>query len=126
LEFPFENFELEAYKMAIQWTIGQSKNNKFIHGIQIIGEKNIHQNSLELHFLYVPAFRFNAVWSAIDLFGIMVESGSDAPNDKDTTIFNAYVFADINPHTVIGMEINNSDPTLQNIDNNNMEFLILP
>ena len=51
LEFPLNNFELEALKMAIQWTIGSSKNNKFIHGIQVIGEKYIHDDIFELNFL---------------------------------------------------------------------------
>lgn len=126
LEFPLENFELEAYKMAIQWTLGASKNDKFIHGIQVIGEAYIHENILELNFLYVPAYRFNTIWSAIGLFGIMVESGSDAADKKSTILLNASVFADINHHTVIGLEINNSDPTIQKRDDNDMELLLLP
>ena len=126
LEFPLNNFELEAYKMAVQWTIGTSKNNKFIHGIQIIGERYIHDDILELNFLYVPAYRFNEVWSAIGLFGVMLESGADSPQKNYTIILNASVFADINKHTVVGLEINNSDPTFQRIDDNNMELLILP
>ncbi|WP_298536092.1 hypothetical protein [uncultured Algibacter sp.] len=126
LEFPFENLELEAYKMAIQWTIGASKNNKFIHGIQIIGEKYIHEDILEMNFLYVPAYRFSKVWSAIGLFGFMTESGADAPEKNYTIILNTSVFADINKHTVVGVEINNSDPTIQKVDSNEMELLILP
>jgi hypothetical protein len=126
LEFPMNDFELEAYKMAIQWTMGTSKNNKFIHGIQIIGEKYIHDDILELNFLYVPAYRFNEVWSAIGLFGVMLESGADTPKKDYTIILNASVFADLNEHTVVGLEINNSDPTFQRIDSNEMELLILP
>ena len=126
LEFPLNNFELEAYKMAIQWTMGQSKNNKFIHGIQVIGEKFIHDDILELSFLYVPAYRFNEVWSSIGLFGVMLESGGDAPKKDYTILLNASIFADLDSHTVVGLEINNSDPTLQRIDNNEMELLILP
>ena len=126
LEFPMTNFELEAYKMAIQWTMGTSKNNKFIHGIQVLAEKYIHDDIFELNFLYVPAYRFNTVWSAIGLFGVMVESGSDSPYKNYTIILNTSVFADLNKHTVLGVEINNSDPTFQKIDDNNMELLILP
>ena len=126
LELPFENFKLEAFKMAIQWTMGTSKNNKFIHGIQVLGEAYIHEDILELNFLYVPAYRFNDVWSAIGLFGIMHESGSDSASKKYTVILNASVFADINTHTVIGLELNNSDTTLQKKDDNNMELLVLP
>ena len=126
LEFPFENFELEAYKMAIQWTIGSSKNNKFIHGIQIIGESYIHDNIFEFNFLYVPGYRFNEVWSALGLFGVMIESGSDVPDRNNTILLNASVFADINKHTIVGLEFNNSDPTIQKIDDNKMELLVLP
>ena len=126
LEFPFTDFELEAYKMAIQWTIGSSKSNKFIHGIQVIGEKYIHDDILELNFLYVPAYRFNEVWSAIGLFGVMVESGSDSPKNNTTIILNASLFANLDEHTVVGLEINNTDPTFHKVDNNEMELLILP
>ena len=126
LEFPFNDFELEAYKMAIQWTIGSSKSNKFIHGIQIIGETYIHDDILELNFLYVPAYRFSEVWSVIGLFGVMLESGADTPQNNYTIILNASVFADVNKHTVVGLEINNSDPSFQRIDDNNMELIILP
>ncbi|MGL1885505.1 MAG: hypothetical protein OCD76_03230 [Reichenbachiella sp.] len=126
LELPLNNFVVEAYKSAIQWTIGSSKNNKYIHGIQIIGEKIIHDDIFELNFLYVPAYRFNEVWSVIGLFGIMVEFGSDTPIKNNTIILNASVFADLNEHTIVGIEINNSDPTFQKIDDNKMELLFLP
>jgi hypothetical protein len=126
LELPFNNFKLEAYKMAIQWTIGSSKNNKFIHGIQIIGETYIHDDILELNFLYVPGYRFNEVWSAIGLFGVMLESGSDSPDKNYTILLNASLFADLNEHTIVGIEFNNSNPMIQKIDDNNMELLILP
>ncbi|SNR36980.1 hypothetical protein SAMN06265371_1021 [Lutibacter agarilyticus] len=126
LEFPFNNFELEAYKMAVQWTIGSSKNNKYIHGIQVIGEKYIHDAIFELNLLYVPAYRFNEIWSAIGLFGVMLEYGDDTPKKNHTIILNASLFANLNKHTVVGLEINNSDPTFQRIDDNSMELLLLP
>jgi hypothetical protein len=126
IELPLNNFDLEAYKMAIQWTLGSSKNNKFIHGIQVIAETYVHDNLLELNFLYVPAYRFNEVWSTIGLFGVMYESGTDASDKNNTIILNASLFANLNEHTTLGLEINNSDPTFQKIDNNNMELLILP
>jgi hypothetical protein len=126
LEFPFNNFELEAFKTAIQWTIGTSKNNKFIHGIQVLGEMYIHNDITELNLLYVPAYRFNEVWSAIGLFGVMFEFGSDAAEKDYTVILNASVFADINKHTVVGVEINNTNAMFQQIDDNEMQLLVLP
>ena len=125
-EIPLEDNELEAYKMAVQWTIGASKNNKFIHGVQVISESYTNDDILELNFLYVPAYRFNSVWSAIGLFGVMLESGADSPEKNHTIILNASVFADLNEHTVLGVEFNNTNPTNQNIDDNSMELLILP
>ena len=126
LELPFENFELEAIKVAVQWTIGQSKNNKYIHGLQVIGETMLHDNITEFSFLYVPAYRFNETWSMLGLFGVMLEVGSDAPEKKETILLNASIFADINEQTVFGLELNNTDPTLQGRDDNDMSFLILP
>lgn len=126
LEFPMQDLELEAYKMAIQWTIGASVNHKFIHGLQVIAESYIHEDLLELNFLYIPAYRFNEVWSAIGLFGVMVESGEDRADKAYTILLNTSVFADLGNHTVLGLELNNSDPTFQGFDNNEMVLLILP
>lgn len=126
LELPLNNFEIEAYKMAVQWTIGSSKNNKFIHGIQVLAETYVHADILELNFLYVPAYRLNEVWSAIGLFGVMLEYGSESPDKNYTVILNTSVFANINKHTVLGVELNNTNAMLQKIDNNFMELLVLP
>ena len=126
VEFPFEDGELEAYKMAVQWTMGVSENNKFIHGIQIIAETLRSDDLTEFSFLYVPAYRFNAVWSAIGLFGVMLETGADAAAKDNTILLNATLFANLNEHTVFGLELNNTDPTLQKIDDNEMSLLILP
>jgi len=126
LELPMNNFEVEAYKMAIQWTMGSSKDHKFIHGIQVLGESFVHDDIFELNFLYVPAYRFNDTWSAIGLFGVMFESGSDAPDKNSTIILNASVFADLNKHTIVGVEFNNTNSMIQQIDDNEMELLVLP
>ena len=126
LEFPMNNFELEAFKTAIQWTIGSSENKKFIHGIQVLGEMYIHDDITELNLLYVPAYRFNEVWSAIGLFGVMFEFGSDSAEKDYTVILNASVFADINERIVVGVELNNTNAMFQRIDDNEMELLVLP
>ena len=126
VEFPFEDGDLEAYKMAVQWTMGVSANNKFIHGIQVIAETLRTDDLTEFSFLYVPAYRFSTVWSAIGLFGVMLETGADAAEKKSTVLLNASLFANINEQMVIGLELNNTDPTLQKIDDNEMSLLILP
>lgn len=125
-ELPLNNFKVEAYKMALQWTLGTSKNNKYIHGIQVIGETYAHKSLTELNLLYIPAYRFNKVWSAIGLFGVMFEFGEDRASKNNTILLNASVFANLNERTVVGLEINNSDPTFQKVDDNAMELLLLP
>ena len=60
------------------------------------------------------------------LFGVMLETGSDAAQKDNTILMNASVFANINKHAVVGLELNNTDPTLQKIDDNEMTLLILP
>lgn len=126
LEFPMRDWDLEAYKMAVQWTIGTSSSNKFIHGIQIIAETLRQESLTEFSFLYVPAYRFNDTWSTLGLFGVMVETGADAADKKSTILLNASLFADLNDTTILGLEFNNSDPTLQVRDDNEMTLLILP
>lgn len=126
LELPMNNLEIEAYKMAIQWTMGSSKDNKFIHGIQVLGESYVHDAIFELNFLYVPAYRFNDIWSTIGLFGVMFESGADAADKNNTIILNASVFADLTKHTTVGVEFNNTNSMIQQIDDNEMELLVLP
>ena len=126
LEFPFENLELEAIKMAFQWTIGQSKSNKYIHGIQVLSEIMLHESIVELSALYVPGYRFNDTWSMLGLIGVMVEVGEDAPKKKNTILLNTSLFANVNENLVLGLELNNTDPTLQGLDDNEMSLLILP
>lgn len=125
LEFPINNGELEAYKMAIQYTIGQS-NSKFIHGLQVMAESYTHENLTELNLLYVPAYRFNEVWSAMGIFGVMLEYGSDRAEQDYTLVLNASLFANLNHHWVLGLEVNNTNTTFQLIDTNEMILHVLP
>ena len=94
--------------------------------MQILGEMYIHDDLTELNLLYVPAYRFNEIRSAIGLFGVMFEFGSDAADKSHTAIINASVFADINKHTVVGVEVNNTNAMFQRIDDNEMDWLLLP
>lgn len=126
IEFPFEDEHLEAFKVALQYTLGQSKSNKFIHGLQFISEIYRFESIAEWSLLYVPAYKFNNTWSLLGLFGVMYESGSDAAERNNTILLNTTLFASINENFVLGLEINNTDPTLQRRDDNEMEFLVLP
>ena len=125
-ELPFEDGHLEALKFAIQYTFGVSDDQQFIHGMQLISESYLDESISEFSLLYIPAYRFNEVWSILGLFGLMYELGADAADNRATVLFNASVFANLNANGVMGVEINNTDPTLQKSDDNEMEFLVLP
>ena len=125
-EFPFEDEHLEAFKVALQYTLGQSKSNKFIHGLQFISEMYRFESITELSLLYIPAYRFNGTWSILGLYGLMYETGSDAASKDTTVLLNTTIFANISDQLVLGFEINNTDPTLQKRDDNEMELLLLP
>lgn len=125
-ELPFEDGHLEALKFALQYTFGESNNQQFIHGIQLICESYLDESITEVNVLYIPAYRFNETWSMLGLFGLMYEFGADAADDRTTILLNASLFANLNAHSVLGLEVNNTDPTLQKSDDNEMEFLVLP
>jgi len=119
------NGKLEAYKMAIQYTVGQP-SSRFIHGLQVMAESYTHENLTELNLLYVPAYRFNEVWSAMGIFGVMLEYGSDRAAQDYTLVLNASLFANLNHHWVLGLEVNNTNTTFQLIDTNEMILHFLP
>ena len=74
-ELPFVGSELEAYKVAGQWTFGTPIQNQFFHGTQFIVGRLRHEVAWELTFLYTPGVRFDDVWSALAM-PLYSESGS--------------------------------------------------
>ncbi len=56
LGLPFEDSELEAYKVAAQFTLGQLERAGFIHGAQFIFENVRHKDLLEFTGLHISGF----------------------------------------------------------------------
>ena len=101
-EVPFEDSDLEAYKVAAQFTVGTVGDN-YIHGLQFIAEDFEDYDHLELTALYLGGYRFNDDWSALGMAGFRSHSGDDAFED-DELILNFSLFKDINHRVTVGIE----------------------
>ncbi len=124
-ELPFEDGTLEALKTAVQYTFGKSASGRFIHGAQLIVEKIRKTDKWDISLLYIPAYRFNTIWSVLAMLGVRQQVGSDSQNKTTTILLNAAIFAEITERTSLGLEFNNSDPG--NFDEGEeLELLIMP
>ena len=83
-EVPFEDQELEAYKVAAQFTFGSGFDDTFIHGTQFIVEDFDHDDLTEVTALYLAGVRFNERWSVLSMLGYRWHDGDDAPEEDDT------------------------------------------
>ena len=64
----------------------------------------------DFSLLYIPAYRFNEIWSILAMLGLRQQIGSDSENKTTTLLVNATVFAEISERVTLGLEFNNSDP----------------
>lgn len=105
IEFPFEKSDLEAYKFAVQYTFGEVIPGRVIHGAQGIGEHIDDESYWEWTLLYVPGVRFDAVWSALMMFGAR-HTRDDRVDDETEAIVNGTLFAEITEHFTVALEGN--------------------
>ena len=101
-EVPFEDGDLEAYKVAAQFTLG-TVGSQYIHGVQFIAEDFEDYDHLELTALYLGGYRFNEVWSVLGMAGHRSHSGDDSFED-DELLLNFSVFRDLGHELTIGVE----------------------
>ncbi len=124
-ELPLEDAKLEALKTALQYTFGKSKSGRFIHGTQFMVEKFRKIDKWDISLLYIPAYRFDLIWSVLALVGVRQQVGADSQNKTTTLLLNATVFAEISERTSLGLEFNNSDPGDFD-EEEDLELLVMP
>ena len=124
-ELPLEDDTLEALKMAMQYTFGTSASGHFIHGTQFMVEKIRKTAKWDISLLYIPAYRFDTVWSVIGLFGVRQQVGAESQNKTTTLLLNATIFAELSDRTALGLEFNNSDPGDFD-EEEDLELLVMP
>lgn len=121
LELPMENSNLEAYKVAGQWTFGTTLQNRFIHGTQGIVKYSIDSKLWSTTLLYVAGFRFDPTWSILGMFGARGFTNG-APGGSDVEVLgNLTLFADLHGRLVAGIETN-----LNQVVGGDTAFLLMP
>lgn len=105
-ELPFEEARLAAYKTAVQWTLGTAFDHKLIHGLQAIALYDTHSKHWSPTVSYVVGVRFDEVWSTLVMMGLRSEINGDDVAERTERLFNWSLFADVGPHTTVGLETN--------------------
>jgi len=117
-EIPFKNSELEAYKFAGQFTLGETTNA--IHGIQLIYEDFQNHNQSEYTALWLTGMALSSKNTAMLMIGPRFTQGEDV-EDMSELIFNATLFHQMSNHLTLGLETN-----LAYHDNNDWNYLVMP
>lgn len=113
-ELPFIDNELEEFKIALQGTLSDDPNNKFIHGWQTIQRVNLHDYAWEADLLYIYGYRFNRNWSTLSLVGFRQSLIDD---DHNTSFLNnTSLFRRINSKVKLGIETNWQSQEFNNSD----------
>jgi hypothetical protein len=104
VEFPMENSNLEAYKLALQGTFSFLTNRKFIHGWQYIGEYHKHDKAFENDLLYLFGYEFNEKWSMLNMTGFRTTDAR--ARGRYEGLVNANLFYTFSKNLIVGLEIN--------------------
>jgi len=74
-EIPAQNGAVEAWKGALQGTLRGPWRRSFIHGWQLLAEKNRGHGSSKVDALYLAGVRWHPRWSAFTMSGLEREGG---------------------------------------------------
>jgi hypothetical protein len=107
-ELPFEGRHLEAYKFAVQWTMGALMEDRFIHGWQMIAQREIDPQLTAWTLLYIAGYRFDERWSILGMLGGSKDVSAETELERQMMLVNANLFADLSKDLVAGLEINYS------------------
>ena len=102
-ELAFEDSEFEAWKVASQFTFGESAEKRRIHGSQFIVEKFDGLDIWELTGLYLVGREFRDDLSMLAMVGLRATTGSDV-SDHEEVLVNFSVFREVDHRLVFGLE----------------------
>jgi hypothetical protein len=108
-EFPFEGAVLEELKIGLQWTAGTAFDNRFIHGVQVLGERALQSDATSCTGLWLAAMRFNSRWSAVGMWGASHEAGAgvgEVGGDRTQILQNLSLFYNLTETCHLGLETN--------------------
>jgi hypothetical protein len=105
-ELPMALGSVEAYKGAVQYTLGTGFNEQFIHGFQGILFIDRTNWAVTPTVLYLAAVRFDPVYSLLGMVGFSHEFGGDNPRNPSQILVNATLFAEASETWTFGLEAN--------------------
>ena len=103
LELPMIDAELEALKLAVQWT-APSPDAGFAHGVQLIGEVGVHGWEPEITALYLLGGRVDRV-ALSGMVGVRARGAADQL-DAWQVLVNPMVAIDLHEAVTIALESN--------------------
>lgn len=104
LELPLINNRVVQYKMGLQKRLGTFRGGRSVHGVQYLGLHDREEGCWTSTLLWLLGNRFGERWSTMTMLGIgdvTLREGNETG-----TIINHSTFYDVNPDTVLGLEVN--------------------
>ena len=102
-ELAFEDSDFEAWKVASQFTFGESPAKRRIHGSQFILEKFDGFDIWELTGLYLVGKEFRDDLSMLAMVGLRATTGDDV-SDHEELLVNFSLFREVDHRLVFGLE----------------------
>jgi len=107
-ELPFEEWSLNAYKMAGQVTFGKAFEDSFIHGAQGILLYDKESGNWSPTLLYLAGVQFDDYWSVLVMAGLRTEFDGDDHGSRTEKLFNFSLFRHVGDYTTLGVETNSA------------------
>lgn len=106
LELPFEGGHVEAFKFGVQGTLGSFRQQRSIHGWQVLVECARTGKNLQLDMVHLAGHRLGSHWSVFTMQGVRWQRTDAKPQGRVKAIFNPTVFRDVSERLVLGLETN--------------------
>lgn len=104
LELPLINNRVVQYKMGLQKRLGKFRGGRSVHGVQYLGLHDREEGGWTSTLLWLLGNRFGERWSTMTMLG--VGDVTLREGNETGTIINHSTFYDVNPDTVLGLEVN--------------------
>ena len=104
LELPLINSRVVQYKMGLQKRLGTFRGGRSVHGVQYLGLHDREERGWTSTLLWLLGNRFGERWSTMTMLG--VGDVTLREGNETGTIVNHSTFYDLNPDTVLGLELN--------------------
>ncbi len=105
-ELPMADGHVEAFKGAVQYTLGTAFEDRFIHGLQGILFVDRTNGAITPTLLYLAALRIDPVYSVQMMLGFNHEFGGDNELSPSQLLLNSTLFAEVTERWTYGLEMN--------------------